>query len=375
MLDDRFEVKGTPARSRADRAHVRRVQLRKTRLRPDGASCCTLVRMTHMQPTWTNDMLAALASTKMDEVDLERALKLKDEHIPAKLFRFRSISGAREWDNLRNGKAWMSAANVYNDPFDSGTTVDWQSLRVPSWKDRIRTADFPWLTDPVRQQLLENPDPIFEYSCLVASGGKTPTENERERIRDLIEEYTRNISAIENPSPAIQAILHACSLTENSSSLSMWSHYADEHKGICIEYDFGALPKGDINRNRLYPVCYNSKRFDSSKYFVEMFSGANPVNLFFPLLACMHKSPEFSYEKEWRLVEFNLGNSGGAVASEPARGAETDMPAASHIYLGARIKPENEAMAVALCAELSVPVSKMRLSDTEYKVEPHRLPG
>ena len=36
----------------------------------------------------------------------------------------------------------------------------------------------------------------------------------------------------------------------------MWSHYADGHKGFCIEYDFKDLK----NINNLLPVAYSTDR-------------------------------------------------------------------------------------------------------------------
>jgi hypothetical protein len=47
----------------------------------------------------------------------------------------------------------------------------------------------------------------------------------------------------------------------------MWSHYADHHRGFCIEYDLESL--GDSNhffRKNLYPVLYSADLYDLSPF-------------------------------------------------------------------------------------------------------------
>ena len=35
--------------------------------------------------------------------------------------------------------------------------------------------------------------------------------------------------------------MYITAFSENNKSLLMWSHYADSHKGICVEYSFDDL--------------------------------------------------------------------------------------------------------------------------------------
>lgn len=329
---------------------------------PPVSVCST--KMTNDHPTWMNDMFEALASPTLNGVNFAKALAIKDEHIPDRLYRYRAASD-RDWDNLRNGKMWMSAANRYNDPFDSGITVDWQILKIASIKKRIRDAAYPWLTDQLRQQLLDHSDPTAEYIELMLSSGAPPTDHHKAQARQVIENVEGGLSVPGNPTPSIQSIVHVCSLAASGRSLLMWSHYANQHEGFCVEYDFCSLPKGDPNRNRLYPVRYDARRFEVSAYLSAAHAESKDINATFVLLACLHKSPEWSYEQEWRLIEYSPDIT--------LKGSEASMPAPSRIYLGARISSENEAKAVAICTDLGIPLSKMRLSDSEYGLEPTSL--
>lgn len=108
----------------------------------------------------------------------------------------------------------------------------------------------------------------------------------------------------------------------------MWAHYADSHKGFCVEYDFS-----DSDEEILlpFPVIY-------SKKMVGM-----------PWKCCAHsdgtKSPEFSgrliqailtkhdvwqYEKEWRILLPSNAE------------ANHKMPKISCVYVGAFCSQENE---------------------------------
>ena len=49
----------------------------------------------------------------------------------------------------------------------------------------------------------------------------------------------------------------AC-FTENNIFPLMWSHYADSHKGLCLEYDLTRLPKG--YRYGILPVIYSDTK-------------------------------------------------------------------------------------------------------------------
>lgn len=70
----------------------------------------------------------------------------------------------------------------------------------------------------------------------------------------------------------------------------MWSHYADSHKGICIEYDF-RYAKQDVV-NHLYPVQYSDHQFTFK----------NPAGLDVHPFLLLRKSKDWRYEKEFRLI-------------------------------------------------------------------------
>jgi hypothetical protein len=96
------------------------------------------------------------------------------------------------------------------------------------------------------------------------------------------------------------------SLTENWKSPLMWSHYADYHKGICIEYD---IQNGTLNNSTApFQVNYNGARgiLTSDIYNWKISNSADAENrvreVFF-----LSKAPEWEYESEWRCVSGEVG--------------------------------------------------------------------
>ena len=78
------------------------------------------------------------------------------------------------------------------------------------------------------------------------------------------------------------------SLTQSRDHSLMWAHYAGEHEGICIGYDFDYLP-ANIAKER---VVYKSDCLEGNKAFKHLISYLQT------------KDDCWSYEKEARLLYF-----------------------------------------------------------------------
>ena len=110
----------------------------------------------------------------------------------------------------------------------------------------------------------------------------------------------------------------------------MWSHYAKNHTGFCVQYDFKSLGYNCHLTRLLFPIFYSNKIFaiddyihntqpqfydvhssyldgiDLSKIIVgsqlEHLKGNNKSNNMFPIYAALKKYEGWKYEKEWRYV-------------------------------------------------------------------------
>lgn len=96
---------------------------------------------------------------------------------------------------------------------------------------------------------------------------------------------------------------HVSCFTTKNDSILMWSHYADDNTGICVEYDFNKLEDGDLLKNLFYPVIYTDSPLDLQ----ELIDDEKHQLFDYPLdaavvCASLNKSKCWEYEKEWRIV-------------------------------------------------------------------------
>lgn len=105
------------------------------------------------------------------------------------------------------------------------------------------------------------------------------------------------------------------SFTEDPYNTLMWSHYADNQRGICIEYDLQLMPYDDPLWEHLFPVVYSSERrikMDITEMAKELKQLQRNIEDYSErddrgyLDDCkslfISKGKAWSYEKEWRIV-------------------------------------------------------------------------
>lgn len=254
---------------------------------------------------------------------------------PNHLYRYRSLADGpslkkspREWTRqiFQNNKLYFPTIAQCNDPFEGLYTLSF---------DAPFAVRLEGLTEILRQN----------------------TGMAEERAREQARETLRS-GATERVSPQARqkvrdTILHKApilSLVARKNDILMWSHYADAHHGICIEFDLEADPKffEDVR-----PVCYREHLpclnlwQDSPQKKAEK--------------SCLTKSCHWSYEEEWRIIDMRNGPQVKPFAPE----------AISAVILGCRISENDERMVRAWIQDRSreVEVSRANPKDDVYEID------
>lgn len=150
-----------------------------------------------------------------------------------------------------------------------------------------------------------------------------------------------------------------CLCTDYKNRL-MWSHYADGHKGFCIEYDFSCDSKM-LSELLILPVVYSKERpkfpwnvaLAKEKESKEVKNaGARTM-----IRSLLTKDEAWSYEDEWRII--SLASSGTA---------NIKMPPISCIYIGALCSQENRETLIKIARSINVPIKQMIVNRGEYKL-------
>ncbi len=87
------------------------------------------------------------------------------------------------------------------------------------------------------------------------------------------------------------------SLAELSNCPLMWSHYGDQHRGVCIGYSVPAKAAKDIHK-----IEYGGSRLVETSKVAAMLDGNDVARSQVDEAVLFRKAKSWGYEREWRLV-------------------------------------------------------------------------
>ncbi len=171
---------------------------------------------------------------------------------PKYLYKYHRLN-VHLFEMLTNAELYLSSRTDLNDPLDSTVTMSLDNYlnfyyeKYPSLKTEKHTKDI---------------SQVFKWKV---ESGDTDWLND---IDDL------------------QSKIRVSCFTEDGNNPLMWSHYADNHTGVCLKFD---LSKDSNLQNALQPVSYTSKLIDAETRE--------------DLQNCLlTKLNNWEIEKEWRII-------------------------------------------------------------------------
>jgi hypothetical protein len=87
------------------------------------------------------------------------------------------------------------------------------------------------------------------------------------------------------------------SLAERAHCPLMWSHYGDQHKGVCIGYSIPNSAASDLHK-----VSYGGSRLIAASMVAAMLAGDEEARRKVDDAVLTKKARDWRYEREWRLV-------------------------------------------------------------------------
>lgn len=218
------------------------------------------------------------------------------------------------------------------------------------------------ITEDGKMKLVQNEgtysDYIKELGIDIDADEIELTEKAYERMHPenskAIEHAEKTFKTLEQKlNNSIYALFKVCCLCTSNKNKLMWSHYADGHKGICIEYDFSDLP---ANEMQPMPVFYTNTRpkFPWTAAINPSPETQSEATVHF-MKALLTKDEAWEYENEWRLIkQSNLGIDD--VAAPPIK----------CLYLGALCSDEIKESIKKVASELNIPIKQMKVDRGEY---------
>ena len=294
---------------------------------------------------WHSIFLELMFGKNRTPETMSKAAEIKYLNMPEALFKFRCFS-ERTISPRKNDCLFSSSADYLND---------------------IREAPIMMLSDQLKQRALQkaydntrknNPrlsevkiKDVYDLAAQFHSlhvkeyGDQSfpfPTPG-ADVVIDTIVEYVNDTSneLLARELHNIRNMYNVCCFSTSRDEDLMWSHYADGHKGFCIEYDFKSLGVLDERVQLLFPVIYQdlpSIEIDDPKDADESLA----------MFALTLKEKKWEYEQEWR--SFYLHSE--TPKPEP-------MPKPEAIYLGVRCGDKDRDQMIEVCREKNIHLFQM----------------
>jgi len=154
-------------------------------------------------------------------------------------------------------------------------------------------------------------------------------------------------------------------LSEVYDSMLMWSHYAQNHTGYCIKYDF---EESDIYYKHLYPITYTKDRYVISKKDVQ--NGSK--DLIYKTIC--RKSDVWAYEKEWRIVIANMNEVMQHKTNCSNEKYVLDLKSnIKAFYLGAKTAENFKDVMIQFGKNNNIAVYEMILSSENYELDARKV--
>jgi hypothetical protein len=323
------------------------------------------------QNAWISALVDTLRSGTIADNRLEDAIVIKQPHLPKKIYKYRGDS-TNSISNITTDTVWVASPDAYNDPFDCSFKVAEAEL-VESLKRSTMTqfASHYGLSDEEATVAIENAlnsdrDPLIVLGETIASmrgqtPGSSPSNMAHFSSEHVFPQMVRNtVAGIRE----FRKAMKLCSFSEANDSILMWGHYAQNHKGFCVEYDIEPLPPEHALRRNLYPVLYSPHLYDMTQFvhgLVHPNRGAfSPTGDL--LLSVLHKFDGWQYEREWRAVIFTPG----ALPDQ-----NSSVPKPSRVFLGAKMDVTRAAEVAAICIAQNIEVWQMTLAPDRFELVAH----
>lgn len=241
--------------------------------------------------------------------------------VPKLLYKFRAPT-IQDIINLSTGNIWFSAPDRFNDPFDCAYDVvlnDFtreQCIAILAKYDERNESSVAHLSDAVLKQQ-------------IPAGLTTATADALKRVGGV-----------------------SC-FSEVRDNLLLWGHYADGHKGFCLEFE---TSKSDLF-SKARQVRYQDAlpRLNAELFLKD---SLEPV-----MSLLLTKAKCWEYEREWRIFH-----------QEGQRTYPHGRAGLAGIYFGAKMPDEQIIMIASHLWQTDTKLFRMRLDTSRFELVAEPLP-
>ena len=305
----------------------------------------------YLNDEWKKKFFRSYFGIDADKKTLNKCLGYKNEHIPNSLFKYSKVKNVISL--LSDDLMFLPKIEDLNDPFECNIFYDLDVVLDKFIDNLDKFVDYSKFDDEI---ISEN------ESLFISKFLKQPFIESFEKILSEVEENFKNKTSI------------IC-LSEDYSITPMWAHYADNHKGVCIEYDLK-----NISNFMLQLLCFPIEYVEESDNTFELsalFDDNINTNPNWLLRLALRKSHNWEYEKEWRIIvsqfikdSFYEKSYGGVYFDEFYSDKHyMKFIKPKSVYLGLNIDSKDEEKVIDICRFRRINVYKMKKDRLGYNLK------
>lgn len=280
---------------------------------------------------WKSE-LVELLSYSLDNLNYEETTRVGEIYscyAPKSLFKYYRGNDL-DIDAIEGHKMWYSIPAYFNDPFDCSFYVD-----LNKCFNNIIDSD---------------------VSLREACKGNCDKRNELLAIIRKDDSVQNGIDIFESELTKMKGEMGVACLSERNDSNLMWGHYANSHRGICVEYELAAFNQ-QLGFTPV-PILYSE-----NKIVLENLLFERKICSFLIKSLCS-KSKEWRYEHEWRI----LRDKEACGDRWRENGALLDTVKPKAIYLGCKCEEGIKARLKSICNNQGIPIYRMQTDEQEFKL-------
>lgn len=312
---------------------------------------------------WKDQFLEYLKQSTVAKPLFEQAIALKKQHLPQRIYKYRKDDEAGyARKNLASSTIWLATPDTYNDPFDCVLQFSVPNMAAAFEKgfiDAFMAGNQLDIPPENVTKVKQSPTPLQTFLQNITGEGQAGA-NAKQAAALISKAIPGYINSTKDFLQALRTIAQVCSFSAVHDSILMWSHYADNHRGFCVEYALDQFDSNDAFLKNLYPVAYSNDLSDLTPWAERLVSGeAGDLDIGSLLLGVIQKFTGWQYEQEWRYIRFQ---------EPPNEDRNRSMPLPSRVFLGAKAQPSTTEAIAAICEEKNIPLWQMSMSSDRYEL-------
>lgn len=334
------------------------------------------------------EQIAKLSMAELFDMDIHNMRKSFFKYFPNTTKRINKVTRNFSLEALENNTVFLSAPSGFDDPYDCNLFVDADEFalqRIRYYAELCGVAvKNEWKYDEVSMHLAER---IYNHGIAGKALNEFYIHREDSEIISLYHEkfflilqlelrsekaneksyYVAFNKAIKREYDEIQNTANrfrvAC-FAQTPYSMLMWSHYANNHQGFCVEYETPPYsPEHAKIYHNLFPIIYTDKRTDLTSLCLHMRSTGklSDEELWdFYKYGLLSKSLDWKYQQEWRLISCdNLITD---------KNYNCKFFKIKKVYLGNKMSAENRLEIIDICKSKGIPYTGVTIAPDQFNM-------